>query len=337
MKYILTYCFSLLLLLVACHETEEMPKFSSAAISELMAETKQIQVTRATEGKTAFTTGDEIYVFGFAKPSPGVGQGDRFMPDNVNFPSSGVGLAFTYGNYSSKERFGREEDDLDPNWEMGFWRVGQHHKFTAYYLDSQAPTEVISFAMSSGGLPEEDFLWGESEEVYFSGESVIVPKIIFKHQLSRIRVELIHDMEKSSAEGFTITQLDVHLDKIQDEFNVATGEWKNDPSSPLTLTQLGDKKLSTIEALEVTHITDNDWWTLPDCEIEMLTLHFEEDPNPKEVTFKHHYDPNAKIMTKAGYITVLRLHIDDVLPIIFTATLEDWDVYNVAKEIDITD
>ena len=332
MKHILINCVWVLLLLTACQETESLPKSSSPEIGELMARTEQIKIsTRSSSEKKEFEIGDEIFVFGFAKTTDPGKELELFMPDDV---SSTVGLTFIYDNYLSRIRFGREATIPDP--EMGFWRVGQWHKFNAYYRSAKSDTEVLTFTMDEDGLTPEDFLWGESNEVYFNGDAVLTPTITFKHQLSRIRVELVHDTEPHDAENITITGLDVKLNRKQDNFDLVTGKWEElTPKIPIVLEQrdLG-KNLKGIERLVAEPITSDDWWTLPNCEIIELILYFTRNGTPYDttVTFKSNNDPNASPVTRAGYITQLRLHIDDIKSIVFTAALKDWDVYDVYEE-----
>ena len=243
MKHVRIYLLPLFLLLAACHETEQVPETSTIVISELIAETEQMPTSRAANGeKIKFEDGDKIHVFGFYKSSPSPTRGTRFMPDVNYLTTSGIGLTYTYLNesYNRGSRFRRTPTGGDP--EVGFWRVGQYHDFTAYYFAGLRPTgEDQLFPMGTTGLPDEELLWGEVMDLPYNGNAVIRPEIKFKHQLSRIRVELIHNMNDDVAEDFTITGLEVALNAEQAKFNFAEGEW-TDYSGTTIFTELGLNK-----------------------------------------------------------------------------------------------
>jgi hypothetical protein len=333
MKHVRIYLLPLFLLLAACHETEQAPEASTIVISELIAETEQMPTSKAGE-KEEFGAGDKIHVFGFAdKSSPSSTRGTRFMPDVNYLATSGVGLTYTYfdESYNRGSRFRRTPLPGDPDPEVGFWRVGEYHDFTAYYFAGLKPTaEEQLFAMGTTGLPREELLWGETMNLLYRGDAVIRPEIKFKHQLSRIRVELIHNMNDDVAEDFTITGLEVGLNKEQAKFNFVEGEWTGYSGTTILTESLNKNLKDDIEPLVVTPLTDEDWWVLPGCDIE-LTLHYKRFENgafvdySPVVPFENNITGESPT-TRKGYITVLRLHINDVKPIIFTVSLEDWNV-----------
>jgi|GEM_PF-3488855 len=333
MRHIGIYSLSLLLLMTACNRAEHVPG-SLSVISELIAETEQMGLSRALTGKKTFESGDQIHLFGFVKPASSGTRGTRFMPAVI---TSGIGLTYTYMNSTSLRgyRFGRTVTGLD---EVGLWQVGQYHDFAAYYFAGgkfSAETKVFSIDDETGLLPEE-LLWGETKNWLYRGDATIRPEIKFKHKLSRIRVELVHDMNEVAAGNFTITKLEFELNKDKREFDVVEGTWADIGGAGIaTLEQDVDKALEDIPIAKVMTITDSDWWVPPGCTINNFVLHFingkdgngDDNHTSTPVGIFTHNDTNtplAPVVTREGYITVLRLHINDVKPIIFTVELQEW-------------
>ena len=337
MKHVQIYLLPLLLLLPACRETGPTSE-SSPVISELMVGTEQMQISRATDGeKTKFENGDEIHLFGFVKSAASAAMGLRYFPDAANYPATGTGLTFEFMNTSPirGHRFGRTVTSADP--EVGFWQVGQYHDFVAYYFaGGKAPAEKMPFPMDATGLEREELLWGVTKNWLFTGDATVRPEIKFEHKLSRIRVELVHDMNDIVVGDFVITKLEFQLDKQEREFDVVAGSWADPVGGTGTVIleqDIDDIELKDIDVAEVKRITEEDWWVVPDCTISNFKLHYikgtDNNGDPYHthavVGFAHNDDPlltTAK--TKAGYVTTLRLNINDVKPIIFTADLSDW-------------
>ena len=353
MKHLRIYSLPILLSLAACQGIERVPETS--LVSELTVKTEQMQTTRAVDPneKKEFELNDEIHIFGFFKPAASTERSNvRFMPDVVNYgDASGAGLTFKYMDSQSVasrgHRFGRTKTDATT--EMGFWQIGQYHDFTAYYLPPyiskpMGTEEEILFEMDQSGLQPGELLWGESLNWIYRGDSEVKPVINFKHQLSRIRVELIHDMDEITAGNFIITGLDIQLSKQQASFNVAEGSWTAGTGS-VTLTKEVNIPLEDVPFATLKTITDNDWWVLPGCSIGTFTLYFvngknengEDNETLTEVIFNHNDFPNTPPITRKGYVTVLRLHINDIRSIIFTATLQGWEEVNSGENIIIID
>ena len=342
MKLIRIYLLPLLLSLTACHEMEQTPE-PSFFISELIAETGQMQIAKTLGEKENFVNNDEVHLFGFVKPAASATRGVRFMPDNANYPTSGVGLTYTYIHRDPMSirghRFGRTV--TDPADEVGFWRVGQYHDFVAYYFASGKPTtEQMIFSMDDDiGLSHHELLWGEATNYLFRGDAVVRPEIEFKHKLSRIRVELVHDMDEDDflVETMTITGLEIDLNRKHHEFDVVEGIWTTPTggAGTVTLKQTINEPLENIPVAEVKEITDGDWWTTPDCGVTNFILHYTKTANggsPVDFSVPIQFGHNDNLddlpvipTTQEGYITVLRLHINGVKPIIFTVELMGWN------------
>ena len=247
MKHIIKYLI-FALLLYSCEEKQRVSE-SFPEINEFSAK-KELPITTTTkshaDSKETFKSGDTIYVYGFSKSVAGastpVEGRNRFMPA----ADGTIGAA--YGYYS----------DLGSNWyrfkkvddvEMGFWRTGQYHDFTAYYYDPKPTSADLILAMDSTGLPKKELLWGQTKDVFFSGQAHIIPEIRFEHKLSRIRVEIMHDMDNITTENFTLEKIQLKLDKSGETFNMETGTWKN-PVNPVG-------KIKIVEAFDPSWIMDN--------------------------------------------------------------------------------
>ena len=327
MKRTPTYLLTFLLLLFASCEEQE-PITGNASINEFLTEVEQAKTTRPLTWpgeKEKFEKNDTIHVFGFSKALSG-GVGTRFMPNDDN--STGATYLSDNRDVLGWHRFKAYGSDI------GLWRDGFYHDFTAYYYIPKFETKNQTFTMDSSGLPPKELLWGKTENVFFNGNVVVIPQITFKHQLSRIRIKVIHNMDSIAAESHTLEKIAFNLDNRSADFNVETGQWSNDSGGAIGIELFPDTTLVDITQLESTDIIE--CWVLPNREISSFYVTLENDPVPILVPFKHHFDPNIdKVITKPGYITELQLEFGEIRTIIFTVRLVPWE--KVEKESDITD
>ena len=325
MKKNLTYLFLVLLLFPACRK-DKYPA-DNVSISGFVAGVETMTTRAGGPEKTKFEAGDKIYVYAYSSASAGAGKA-RFMPETDGI--TGATYVFN-GNVSAGFRFDRQQSGIDNR--MGLWRGGLYHDFTAYHMEPKYAGTKIPFVMNAPeGLSANELLWGRSNnsDIYFSGDIHIIPQITFRHQLSRIQVRVIHDIEDITAENFVLKGLEFTLNKTEATFDTETGQWEGTVPGDITLSKALDKDLSEITRLDT--LTVAEWWVLPDAEVirnsnnKHLKLSLErsgalEEP---EIDFSHFFDPDAPVETKPGYITVLQLEFDDVRSIVFTVSLEPW-------------
>jgi len=325
MKRVPTYSLTFLLLLFASCEEQE-PIIGNTSIIEFLTEVEQAKTTRSWTGeKTVFENGDTIYVFGSAKTSSG-GTGVRFMPADDD--STGAAYISDNRDVLGWHRFKASGSDI------GLWRDGFYHDFTAYYYTPKFETKNQTFTMDSLGLPPKELLWGETKNVFFNGNAIVIPKITFKHQLSRIRIKVIHDMAPEDALSFAISKIAFNLNNSSADFNVETGQWSSGFGGPIGIELFPDTTLVDITRLESTDIIE--CWVLPNKEISDFYVTLEGTLDPILVPFIHNSDPSVKnVITKPGYITELQLEFGDIRTIIFTVSLMPWE--KVREERDITD
>ena len=329
LTYIIIYPVAIMLLLPACQK-EEVPVFDGVAIDEFMVRTEQLASTKAYTGGEIekFDTNDSIRVFGFFKAASSSTRGLRFMPAH----NDSVGATYIY----EKDVLGWHRFVKQSN--VGAWRSGFYHDFTAYYLLNKPESKEVEYIMDSKGLAHEELLWGETKNEYFSGAAQIIPQITFQHQLSRIKVRVLHDMDTNASDAFSLTEFRFTLDNKEAVFNVETGEWSNsvtpedvelsfelNPSVELRNTN----RLKPIDAAEC--------WVLPGRTISDFNLRIKNDISEKEeeveVKFKSHSGFTNEVKTKAGYITILQLELTNLKPIIFTVSLTPWNVEKHLGEI----
>ena len=321
-------CLLFTLLLCSCEEVQHMPE-SFSTIGEILVKNELAVTTtaRSSASKDAFALGDKIYLYGYSKLLPADTIGARFMPAAAGT----IGTVYEYEkDQDGWHRFQRPQIPGDQ--EMGFWRTKQYHDFTAYYLENEPLSPDFKCEMGPTGLPKEDLLWGNITNVYFSGETHIVPKIMFKHQLSRIKVEVMHDMENITAEDFEIREFKFKLDKSEETFNLETGKWKNPKvEEHLIIETFTPLVMDTFPKLTFVEIAD--LWVLPDCTISDFEFSITQKGEDKDfyIDFESLFNGNdngdpATIITKPGYITVLQIKFGDIKQIIFTVSLKPWEV-----------
>ena len=329
------------LLLCSCEEGQHVSE-SFSEIDGFYVKKEQVQktMTRSSGNKETFVSGDKIYLYGYAKLHVD-STATRFMPDAAGT----TGIAYQYDrDQDGWHRFQRISTSSDP--EMGFWRTGQYHDFTAYHMDPQPASSNLILEMNETGLPPKEILWGEVKNIFFSGEVHVIPKITFKHQLSRIRVEVMHDMEEITSENFEITRIEFDLDKKGATFDLEKGLWKDiipetnghhivEAFSPALV--MTDEKFPKLVLTEVA-----DWWVLPNCTLSDFKFSITQSSVNKEfiIDFENLFNGNdngepTTIVTKPGYITVLRVQFGEIKQIIFTVSLIPWDVQS--EESSITD
>jgi len=318
------------LLLYSCEKVEQVSE-SVSVINEFLIQKESVTTSdlKSTGSKDIFTSGDEIYLYGYSKSSNSPTIGTRFLPmaDNT------TGVTYEYEEDKNEwQRFLRNEND---GLEIGFWKTGLFHDFRAYYLETKPATPNLELTLTSDGLPKEDLLWGEVKNVYFSGAEYTIPQIKFKHQLSRIRVDVMHDidMEGVTSEDFKITEIKFNLDKKKATFNLETGEWDSeDLTGILIKEEFPSGKSIPIPKLTFEEVAE--WWVLPESTLSDFMFHLsrkgEDDAEPYVVKFENLFEETedgepAVVKTKAGYITVLRIKLGDIKQIIFTVSLEPWE------------
>ena len=322
----------LALLLSACeNDDRHAPELPSPTIDELEVRTMQPIVTTTTRAgeKNQFESGDNIYIYGFAKQTAGT-AGTRFMPENPNT----AGATYQYDKpLDGAIKWHRFKSTPEPGQTLGFWRTGQYHDFNAYYYHPKPTGPTIDFPMTATGLPEQELLWGRKEDELFTGQVHIIPKIEFNHQLSRIRVEVMHDIPEVASENFVLTALGFDLNKSKATFEMETGTWIDS-----TLTTHPIKKEFPLPGLEMNEIAFprlklvevTDLWVLPYSRIEDFKIYYTQSGVLKfpTVDFESLFDYNGGvptvIVTKPGYITTLRVQFGEIKPIIFTVSLEPW-------------
>ena len=332
-----------ILLLCSCEDVQDVPE-SFSEVNEFSVRKEQLVTTTAKSSgsKDAFGINDEIYIYGYSKLNTG-DPGDRFMPKASGTIGAAYQYHMSYNNISQEAwyRFQRVQSGSDQ--EMGFWRTKQYHDFVAYYSES---SDMV-FSMDETGLPEEDLLWGKVEDVYFSGEAHIIPEIKLQHQLSRIRVEVVHDMQGITSENFEIVKIEFNLSKKEAAFDRETRDWINIDASGQQIVknfppdypsgfgmQMDENKFPRAELVEIA-----DWWVLPDCKLSNFEFTITQSGAEKsfsDVLFESFLDNTggpAEIITKPGCITVLRIEFGEVKQIIFTVSLEDWDVKKESSSI----
>ena len=329
MKRIPTYILIISLLLSACRKEEEQPA-SNVVINELMVRSEQMTTTKAyTQGEiTEFETNDSIRVFGFFKAATG-DPATRFMPPIADVVP---GATYVYErDVNGWHRFLNVSD-------AGAWRSGFYHDFTAYFLVDKPATNEVTYTMTATGLPPKELLWGETKDVPFSGDAQVIPRITFKHQLSRIRITRIHDLELNPGEVFNVINYSFKLDGKTAVFNVETGTWSGISAEDVLLSFGLNEQLHDGNRLEDKFVTE--FWVLPDRTITDFEMQIEQEipPAPLQlktipVTFKGHTNPTADIETKAGYVSTLRVEIGNLKPIVFTVSLEPWTVEKKTGEI----
>ena len=342
MKYVIK-CLLFASLFYACEEVEHVSESFSEINEFLIQREPEVTTTLRSSGdsKETFVSGDQIYVYGFSKPVAGA---STLIDGRVRFmPTVGeIGTIYEYERNRDDgwHRFKRTPSLIDP--EIGYWRTKQYHDFTAYYYD-HTPAQItreLELEMTATGLPKEELLWGEVKDIYFSGEALVIPEIKFKHQLSRIRVLVMHDMADIAAEDFDITGIQFKLDKSAATFNLETGEWTNSVSEEHQIAEaFTDLEMDDFPKLEFQEITD--LWVLPYCTISdfKFSLIQHELPLPDfSVNFEGHFDDSGTgnpttIVTKPGYITTLRILFGKIKPIIFTVSLDPWDVQSKTSTI----
>ena len=343
MKHEIIYLLFALLLFSCSEEHHVQESFSEMNDFFVEKESAITTTTRSSSGpKDGFELNDEIHIYGYSKLTPGAStpaEGrNRFMPiaDDVT-PTIGAAYEFVSNQSGGWYRFYRDPS-IDDGQLIGFWRTRQYHDFAAYYFEPKPTTPVLEFEMDSDGLLQNELLWGDTTDIYFSGEVQIIPRITFKHQLSRIRVEGVHDMNIPTSSNFEIDWLELGLDKQKASFDLETGKWSNILVSPLTLTAVPNTFLDEGNQLEPINI--HEWWVLPGCTISDFKLNIKRGTlsETKEVSFQDFFDPDdTEPITKPGYITVLRLEFGDAKSIIFTVSLEPWDLYRPENPIVIDD
>ena len=326
MKQILTYISIISLLFFSSCEEKEPVMGGGVSINEFMTEVERARISRSFDdnNKTEFAIGDTIYVFGLAKATTG-DTGIRFMPND----NDDTGDRYIYeADVLGWHRFQAFES------EIGLWRDGFYHDFTAYHHASKFEFKDQTFAMDSSGLAPNELLWGEVKNVFFSGNSVIIPKITFNHQLSRIRIKVIHNMAPGDAQNCTINKITFNLNNSSADFNAEKGQWSNYSGGSSGIKLLPGKNLDEIPRLTSEEIIE--CWVLPTCLIDDFYVTLDGIEDPILVSFKHNFDPNiSPPITKPGYITELQMEFGDVRMIVFTVNLVPW--VKVKKESVIED
>ena len=345
MKPIPTYILTFSLLLFASCEKKETVITGNASINEFLSEMDESKVRQVQwpdlddNNKMEFVSGDKIYVFGFFKNASG-STGTRFLPDNNN----DTGSTYTWETditLSGKNWHRFKASDTN----VGLWRDGFWHDFTAYYYPTKFSNKNQTFTMTDSGLAESELLWGETKNVFFDGSVVVTPRITFKHQLSRIRIKIIREMDDLSASIITIDKIAFTLNKTEADFNVENGQWTNYRGGSILIELFPETKddtngttngvnLENIDQLISTDIIE--CWVLPDVKIEDFEITMAGATEATPVVFEHHSDPSiTKPTTKPGYITELQLEFGDIKTIVFTTSLVPWT--KVEEESDIED
>ena len=365
MKHLIKYIL-FVLLLSSCNKDAQPP--SLVMIADLEVNSENTKETKALDQKNKFEiingNPDKIYIYGWSKSTIG-GVRTRFMPkegDGITpklDASSGATYTFKRDELSGWQRFERIiVPAVDEN--MPYWRPSFYHDFAGYYyyfdeVGYEKPvnaTDELIFAMamdgsvpnSGSGLENRELLWGETQDFLFAGGSQVIPRILFKHQLSRIRVEMLHDMDDITTDNFAVSSITLDIDRTENTFYTQTGLWEDDTPTSYTLTKewpdpnplvLGtDIPAPRLETFKV-----HEWWVLPNCEISNFVLRMYKSAllNVYPMSFKDIFDDLVTtVTTKPGYVTVIRIKFGDIKPIIFSVTLDPWETVptNVG---DITD
>ena len=330
LTYIIIYPAAIMLLLSACQK-EEVPVFEGGAIDEFMIRTEQLASTKSYTGGEIkkFEANDSIRVFGFFKAAESSSRGLRFMPAH----NDSVGATYIYEkDVLGWHRFVKQSS-------VGAWRSGFFHDFTAYYLLKKPESKEVEYIMDNKGLAHEELLWGETKNVEFRGDAQIIPQITFQHQLSRIKVRILHDMDTNASDEFTVKEFRFELDNKRAVFNVETGEWNDDDASgdvqlsfPLNsaITLDDSNRLEPLDAAEC--------WTLPGRTISKFEVLISKgtgigDEKYVSVDFESHSGFTSEVKTKAGYVTILQLELTNLKPIVFTVSLTPWIVQPHSGEI----
>ena len=350
MKYNIKYLI-LILSLYACEKIPHTQQPPSETINEFLIIEEEMESTIARSSvndNKEFISGDSIRLYGYSKQIAGAetpAQGrERFMPEADGI--SGATYKYSKDQTGGWHRFFRDEstDQI-----MGFWRVGFFHDFSAYYSEITPTTgDSIRFIMSSRetnpGLVPKNLLWGESRDIYFSGDAQIIPKIRFYHQLSRVRVEVMHDMPPVAIEDICIDSIKFDLAKSGATFNLETGLWRNWVDTPITIAkefspsdgQMDDTKFPRLKFIEIA-----DLWVLPHCTLSDFKFYLTQGTNEKdfEIDFKDLFNDNGdeptEIITKPGYVTTLRIQFGEIKQIIYTISLQPWhrtEVESIIKD-----
>ena len=343
MKKALTYTlFVLLLSLNACNEIGPESEHL-LTIGDLEIVSEKTSETRALGAKDDFGLenglGDRIYVYGWSKAFAN-GPRTRFMPEESAIDArSGATYTYSKDEPSGWQRFIRTVPGGDNK--IPYWRPSFYHDFAGYYYYDRtgftkpiSATDEIAFVMAAngGGLVRRELLWGETTNYLFTGESQVIPRILFKHQLSRIRVEMLHDMDDVATDNFAVSSITLDIDRTENLFYTQTGLWKNDTPTTYTLVQEwpdpNPLRLGTdIPAPRLETFPIHEWWVLPGCEISNFVLNMYKSAalNTYPMSFKDIFDDsNVTVTTKPGYITVIRVKFGDIKPIIFSVTLDPW-------------
>ena len=316
-------------------------------ITEFTAQSESPTVTNVRgfyddDVKEEFAANDKIYLYGFAKRDAG-DPGVRFMPFADN--KAGIPYAYYSGNPGDEwHRFHRDESD--PYQEIGYWRGGMYHDFAAYYYEGDAPVVDgdLTLAMTTEGLPKQDVLWGRVDDIHFSGDTHIIPRIKLQHQLSRIRVEVMHDNDAITMDNFKVASVEFMLDHDKGAVDFETGTWSipaSPPQQPIKIIKNYGSGLEMGGFPRLVPSEIDDIWVLPGCTLSGFKLALYNGAQlqlPKEVVFRDEMNNTGsplEIVTQSGYITVLRILFGDIKQIIFTVSLEEWRT--TEKDVVITD
>ena len=332
-----------ILLASACEDTLHEPELSSLSISDFLVQRGSMtamEMRSSGESKDTFKTGDLIRVYGYAKLDSSAitfAEGrERFMP----IEDGATGFAYIYNATQPNNWCHFSRGIGDASLKMGFWRNGFYHDFSAYYFPDEPTSNEIEYNMVDTGLPRKDLLWGATKNIYFSGETHLVPEITFRHQLSRIRVEAMHDMESITSEDFFIEQITFHLDKSEATFNLETGLWTDSIVGDIQIDKVYASLQMTNENFpRLNFIQIADWWVLPNCKLSDFEFSINQKGTPKsfmidfENLLNDDGDELTEIITKPGYITTLRIQFGEIKQIIFTVSLQPWDIDEKESEI----
>ena len=352
MKHLTKYIL-FMLLLNSCHKEQQPPFPMTIAGLDVNGEKTGEERALGAKDKFGFENGvpDRIYIYGWFKSLIN-GSRTRFMPEEGDGltphldASSGATYTFKKDESSGWQRF---ERIIVPavDEKMPYWRPSFYHDFAGYYYYDRTgftkpdtATDEINFVMtndgsgsnSGSGLENREFLWGETKNYLFTGTSQVIPRILFKHQLSRIRVEMLHDMAAIATENFAVHSISLNIDRTANTFYTQTGEWEDDTPVPYTLEKMWLSTLVLgidIPAPRLESFPIHEWWVLPDCKISDFKLNMSKSAAPPilyEMDFKDIFDQiTTTVKTKPGYITVIRIKFGDIKPIIFSVTLDPWD------------
>ena len=355
MKHLIKYTL-FMLLLSSCNKEQQPPVLMPITGLEANNEsTKERALGSKNEFGVENSNPDKIYIYGWSKSTIG-GLKTRFMPEEGDGgtphldASSGATYTYKRTELSGWQRFERVIVPTVDEY-MPYWRPSFYHDFAGYYYyfdeagyeKQGSDTDELTFTMapdgsgpnSGSGLENRELLWGEEKDYLFTGASQIIPQIPFKHQLSRIRVEMVHDLPDVASSLFEVNSISLEIDRKSNIFYTQTGDWEDAPSTAYTLEKIWTTPLTLgvdISAPRLESFPIHEWWVLPNCVISNFELDMSISGTSEtySLNFTDIFDQTTTtVKTKPGYITVVRIKFGDIKPIIFSVTLDPWDTKSI--------